>query len=191
MKISLVIAIQDDGEIFIDLLNKLENQERLPDELIVIDSSSNKKFSNEVQSRLSNFIIKNKYEKIDKCFQGKGLNEGIKKSSGDLICFLDTKTIPNNKWIKDYEEKIINNGLDVIWGTTIFKSKSFFQGLYKATTYGNIIHRTVPGSMVRKKIFSNKIFYFNENLRSSFDLEWKEKIVNNFKSLDLNQLLNL
>ncbi len=186
MKISLVIAIQDDGEIFIDLLNKLENQERLPDELIVMDSSSNKKFSNQVQRKLSNFIIKNKYEKIDKCFQGKGLNKGIKKSSGDLICFLDTKTIPNNKWIKDYEEKIINNGLDVIWGSTIFKKKSFFQGLYKATTYGNIIHKTVPGSMVRKKIFFNKIFYFNENLRSSFDLEWKEKIVNNFKSLDPN-----
>ena len=106
MKISLVIAIQDDGEIFIDLLNKLENQERLPDELIIMDSSSNKKFSNQVLSRLSNFIIQNKYEKIDKCFQGKGLNEGNKKSSGDLICFLDTKTIPNNKWIKDYEQKI-------------------------------------------------------------------------------------
>ena len=184
MKISLVIAIQDDGEIFIDLLNKLENQERLPDELIIMDSSSNKKFSNQVQRRLSNFIIQNKYEKIDKCFQGKGLNEGIKKSSGDLICFLDTKTIPTNKWIKDYEEKIINNELEVIWGSTKFKNKSFFQGLYKATTYGNIIHKTVPGSMVRKKIFLNKTFYFNENLRSSFDLEWKEKIVNNFKTLD-------
>lgn len=184
MKISLIIAIQDDGEIFIDLLNKLENQERIPDELIIMDSSSNKKFSNQVQRRLSNFIIQNKYEKIDKCFQGKGLNEGIKKSSGDLICFLDTKTIPNNKWIKDYEEKIINNELEVIWGSTKFKNKSFFQGLYKATTYGNIIHKTVPGSMVRKKIFLNKTFYFNENLRSSFDLEWKEKIVNNFKTLD-------
>ena len=182
MKISLIIAIQNDRKIFIDLLESVNTQERLPDELIVIDSSTNNNYYNQLEEELNKIKIDNKYLKIKKSFQGKGLNEGIKIATGEIICFLDTKTIPVKHWIKDYEKLIVSNNLDIIWGSTKFTDQSYFQSLYKAATYGNICHQTVPGSMLYKNICKKYNFYFDENLRSSFDLEWKEIIQSRFKS---------
>ena len=103
MKISLIIAIQDDGSIFFDLLDSLKKLTKKPDEIVVVDSSIKNEFSNKVNTYLDSYQIQNNYLKISKSFQGKALNQGIKlaKNENEYIALLDTKTIPEKDWIEN------------------------------------------------------------------------------------------
>ena len=100
--ISIVIpARNDDVRVFSRTLASIENQIQKPNEVILIDSSSNddiKKIFEDTD--LGN--VPKVYKKIPPAFAGKSTNLGIKLASSDFIGLLDTKTIPDKGWISDY-----------------------------------------------------------------------------------------
>ena len=51
-------------------------------------------------------------------YPGEARNYGSKFATGKYLAFLDSKTIPNKNWIKDYINLIIENNYDIVFGVT-------------------------------------------------------------------------
>ena len=125
--ISIVIPARDDDiQIFTKTLESLNNQRVKPKEIILVDSSSN----NAVKKAFDEFDlgkIKKIYKKIPPAFAGKSTNHGLKAASSDFIGLLDTKTLPDQNWIRDYLEFLENKDIDVVFGSTKFFASSVFR----------------------------------------------------------------
>ena len=188
MKISIIVPLKNDSESFFELLDALEIQQIKPNELIIVDSSINNMIEKKLKNHFFSFNIR--YLKTDNKYPGEARNIGIKNSKYDLIAFLDSKTIPHPNWLKDQKEKLLTNNLDVIFGKTKYVSKSKFQDLVKAASFGDIDHITTPGSLIKKKILYQN--FFIEGVRTADDLEWRERLKKNNHKIGLphsNQLI--
>ena len=176
-KVSLVIPSRDDDiKLFSKTLDAISAQEILPCEVIVVDSSE----SNQIEDLLYKHTIKHliQYRRIEPSFAGLSTNIGIGMANYDLIALLDTKTSPNQSWLKDYLRILKNEKTDIVFGSTIFKYSSDFQRAVRAASYGAIAHESVPGSLFSKKI--SKKLQFKENLRAGYDIDWRENVKNHF-----------
>ena len=72
-----------------------------------------------------------KYFKVDNLFPGEARNYGIKKSSGDIIATIDSKTIPNSNWLELSMKKITIDNFDVSFGSTCYLAESSFQKILR------------------------------------------------------------
>ena len=108
------------------------------------------------------------------------LDVGIKSAKGNLIALLDTKTLPAPDWLETYRNFLYQNGVDAIFGSTTFSYKTNFQRAVRAASYGSIAHETVPGSLFYKEVGIR--IPFKENLRAAYDLDWKIRLRDEFKT---------
>ena len=172
--ISIVIPSRnDDIEVFQKTINAIKNQTVLPKEIIIVDSSTDNSIKNFLQKqkfKLINLI----YKKIDGSFAGKSTNVGMSLATQKFIGLLDTKTIPNDTWIEKYIAQLEGDNSDLIFGNTKFFSKNKFQKILRILSYGDASHETVPGTIFKRSKFSKKMFFI-ENVRSSYDIEWRER----------------
>lgn len=176
-KVSLVIPSRDDDiNLFSETLDAVISQDVLPSEIIIIDSSQ----SNQIQDILSKHRFKHliQYRRIKPSFAGLSTNLGIEMANYELIALLDTKTSPNESWLKDYIRILKNESMDIVFGSTFFDYSTDFQRAVRAASYGAIAHETVPGSLFHKKIA--KKLQFKENLRAGYDIDWRENVKNHF-----------
>tara|TARA_Y100001935_G_scaffold158798_1_gene130697 strand:+ start:4069 stop:5256 length:1188 start_codon:yes stop_codon:yes gene_type:complete len=176
--ISIVIPCRDDDiKNFSTTLDAINSQLYMPSEIVIVDSSQ----SNQIMDFISKSSQKNlfKYKRIKPSFAGLSTNIGIEMASFELIALLDTKTVPSNTWLKEYIEIIKNENVSVVFGNTIFKYTSSFQRAVRAASYGAVSHETVPGSLFYKYISEN--IKFKENLRAGYDIDWREKVKENFE----------
>ena len=112
IKYSVIVPVYNDHIQLEKLLNNLLQQKKIPEEVIIIDSSD---------IMFDDSFLKNKeyeslniyYERINSSppYSGKNFNYGITKAKNDYIAFLDTKTIPSSKWIFDYDSFFLLNEL--------------------------------------------------------------------------------
>ena len=169
--ISIVIPSYNDSDNLKEVLNSLISQQLLPQKIIIIDSSDNDKIASLIKNykNFKNLIF---YKKINRAYAGKSINYGVKLSDSEYVGFIDTKTVPNINWLLNYKNEITNNKIDVIFGVTEFKSKTYFQKLIRAASYGLIGHESVPGTIIKRNSFL-KIGGFYEYLRAAYDIEWR------------------
>ncbi|MAV82977.1 MAG: hypothetical protein CMI90_05910 [Pelagibacteraceae bacterium] len=173
MKVSLIIPVKDDFEMFCKTYNAVMTQNVLPEEIIIIDSSKNdniKKYINNIKTN-----IDTKYFHFTNKYPGEARNIGIKKTKYDIIAFLDSKTIPNEFWIEKYKNLIINENYDIVYGTTKYFYNTNTQKKIRAATFGNNFHVTTPGTFIKKSIVL-KDNYFIEKVRTADDLEWRIRL---------------
>ena len=172
--ISIVIPSRnDDIEVFQKTINAIKKQTVLPKEIIIVDSSTDNSIKNFLQKqklKLINLI----YKKIDGSFAGKSTNIGMSLATQKFIGLLDTKTIPNDTWIEKYIKQLERDNSDLIFGNTKFFSKNRFQKILRILSYGDASHETVPGTIFKRSKFGKKMFFI-ENVRSSYDIEWRER----------------
>jgi hypothetical protein len=176
-KVSLIIPSRDDDiKLFSRTLDAVTAQEVLPSEVIVIDSSQ----SNQIQDLLSKHHLKHliQYRRIKPSFAGLSTNIGFEMANYELIALLDTKTTPDQSWLKEYLRILKNESTDIVFGSTFFCYSSDFQRAVRAASYGAIAHETVPGSLFYKKIAQK--LKFKENLRAGYDIDWRENVKNHF-----------
>ena len=171
--ISVIVPTFNFVSVFERTLNGILNQSLKPDEIIIVDSSTNQEISNLLLEIKTDISIN--YIKVNKAFPGEARNIGFKKSRFDIIAIIDSKTIPSKKWIENGINQIKNN-FDVSYGSTIYKPKTKYQKLLNSATFGNIAHETTPGTIVARKVYENN--YFIENVRTADDFEWRERIKN-------------
>ena len=93
--ISIVIPTFNDSDYFLEALDALEKQTFSDIEIIVVDSSTEPNSSQVIEESMQVSFLDTTYKKIDRAYAGKSMNEGLKIVKGELVGFLDTKTIPD------------------------------------------------------------------------------------------------
>ena len=197
-KVSVIIPSLDDGQVLSILFAALMNQSRRPDEVIVVDSSSD----DEINALCSNYEadFKIKYFRVAKAYKfdrwiatlknffhfgksnlrngkfypSEATNFGINEASGSILALLDVSTIPKPNWLKDYLKTLIEGNYDVVFGATVYSSKTITQENIHLSTFGKRIHETNPGSLIWKKAYLNNRII--EGFRAGVDLEWRTRI---------------
>ena len=144
------------------------------DEIIIVDSSDDPEDFNLLPFR-ENDLVSFLYFRLPPSYAGKSLNLGINEASSEFIGFLDTKTPPLEDWPYSYIEKIKDRDLDVLFGSTVYDAKDYFQRLLRAASYGPIGHESVPGTVIKASVIKNHKG-FVENIRAAYDIEWRERI---------------
>lgn len=174
MKISVILlAFQETEELFKEQLTALNTQTVIPNEVILVDASTNKSFEVYFKSFSSEFH--KKYISSPGSFPGNSRNVGVLESSNDLLGFVDMKTIPSQKWIETSISSMNFHNSNYIFGSTIFEADSSFQKVYKFCTYGNSSHETLPGTLIYKTFFED-VGFFLPFARAAEDIEWRNRI---------------
>jgi GT2 family glycosyltransferase len=207
MNISVIIPTLDNPNDVNEVIVALNLQLFLPSEIVIADSSSNNEIDQLIQSieskipitykrlgraykndRLFLFlkntpIIKYLFLNIQKgrAYPYEATNHGSLIAKHEWLAFLDATTIPNTVWIQDYINIIDTHSVEVVFGKTKYLASTFFQKLLRASTYGAYGIETAPGSFMKKEDFLNG-FQITEGVRSGGDVDWKNRVRDNFKS---------
>ncbi|MBA3044917.1 MAG: glycosyltransferase [Candidatus Thermoplasmatota archaeon] len=115
MKFSAVIIARN-AELFIrDCLDSLVHQSRKPDEVLVVDSES----TDSTQAIVKEYSAKWPFVKllVYSSLKGEGRNYGVKKSSGDIVAFIDSDAIAHALWIEEMIKAMEN--ADVVAGREV------------------------------------------------------------------------
>tara|TARA_Y100000589_G_scaffold105472_2_gene99947 strand:+ start:13894 stop:14925 length:1032 start_codon:yes stop_codon:yes gene_type:complete len=172
IKISLIIPVYyNDVEKFKFLIKQLKNNTKYLFEIIAVFSNMNR-FRDKYNFEDISLITDNKLvflfnEKI--CFPGEARNIGLKIARGNFIAFLDVNTIPPPDWLKTSLALISNN--ESFLGRTEYQHTNNFSKIFIAATYGYRPLFTVPGSLIKKDLFS-RVGWFIPNVRSGEDSDW-------------------
>ena len=148
-KVSIIIPALEFPESTKDLFAALSKQTKVPDELIVIDSS----ISSDISQIVSEFkdYLNIKYFKVNHAFPAEARNMGVGKASNEFIAFLDSKTIPSPSWLEVHVNQIIYNNYQVAFGSTLYVSETKFQFFLQGCVYGKNPVETTPGSVLTKE----------------------------------------
>ena len=190
-EISLIIPNQDDEEKLSKLLCSISNWKIIPNEIIIINTSSNA-FS--IPKDFELFIEKSdiKFHLIHKknLYPGHARNIGIVKASNLLLAFLDTSTHPCNNWLSDSMDIIDSNNFQIVWGKTYYQAENFLTKIFRACTYGEKPIKTLPGSIMHKNVF--KICgLFIESTRAGEDGDFMSRVeLHNIDVTESNNFLN-
>ena len=176
MDVALLIPVRNDAKNLNEILLAINDQSYPPNEIVIVDSSTNKEVLGIVEKYENNIPVIYHHER--KAYPGKARNIGVELAHGEWIAFLDSKTIPEEDWLERYQHLIQAYHADVIFGVTQFNAKSTFQKALQAATYGKIGHHTVPGTLIKKKVFTDS-GGFLEHVRMGEDIEWRERLIKN------------
>ncbi|MDC0193327.1 glycosyltransferase family 2 protein, partial [Pelagibacteraceae bacterium] len=150
--ISIIIPSYKSEKYLNRLLSALDKQELLPSEIIIIDSLTSLNFLNNIKQKFKslNIVLKILNETSH---PGNKRNLGAKIAKNETIAFLDTKTIPKESWIKDYIQILESQKYDIVFGSTSFSYSNYLQKLINYSTFGNSVHETTPGTILKKSSF--------------------------------------
>ena len=172
--ISIVIPVRNNSELLSSVLLAIKGQFLAPNEVIIVDSSTDNavyELTNDFDSDVP--II---YHREKKTYPGEARNIGVDLANSDWIAFLDSKTVPKKDWLERYCHLIEAYQTDAVYGVTRFEAESSFQKTLRAATYGKIGHHTVPGTLIKKKVFTDS-GGFLEHVRMGEDIEWRERLM--------------
>jgi len=109
MKISVIIVTKNRPIDLLECLHSIENQESLPDEIIIVDSST----TDETKNVVINYTNLNiKYFDNFNGGMTKARNYGFGKTDGDINVFIDDDVILHQEYIKEMKRYFMDN-LDV------------------------------------------------------------------------------
>lgn len=180
MKVSLIIPYYNEEKNILKTLNLIKSQLFLPEEILLINSSSSDKTSEIIDE----FSKTNKYLNIRNLFANTknpsdSKNFGILNSKNDLLAFMDCGIFFSENWL--YECIKHNNkseNLQIISAPIKFNAHNTFDAAVTAQLWGyGSSHFVIPGSIIKKKIFEKYGLF--ENRRAGYDAVWKKKIKKN------------
>ena len=175
-EVSLIIPYKSDQEKLSILLSSMLDWKATPNEIIIINTSSNgifipndfKSFYKDNNTNLYILEKKNMYP-------GGARNFGIKKVTNSLLAFLDTSTHPSNDWLSRGLEIIETGNYEGVWGSTYYEANLFISRIFRACTYGEKPIKTFPGSILHKDVFT-KCGLFIESTRAGEDGDFMSRM---------------
>ena len=111
MDISVILPTKDLEHSVVNVLEALSNQTLKPAEIIIIDSSKDKK----IQALCKEFNQKLNIEYVffsSGLYPGEARNRGIELAKYEIIAFIDSKTIPSNTWLEKSSTQLDNEKYD-------------------------------------------------------------------------------
>lgn len=182
MKISLICTVLNEKNTIKNFLNSILIQSKKPDELVVVDGSSQdgtveeiRKFQNSNKKIKIKLIIKKGNRSI-------GRNTAIKNSTGDIILCSDAGCTLDKDWIKNMVDKFRDPRVDVVAGYYKGKTASVFQKClvpYVLVMQDKIDPENfLPAtrSMSFRKSIWKKVGGFDENLNNNEDYAFAKKL---------------
>ena len=175
-EISLIIPNRDDEEKLSTLLCSISNWKVVPNEIIIINTSSNtlsipSDFELFIEQSNIKFYVTHKKN----LYPGYSRNIGIESASNLLLAFLDTSTHPCNNWLSDSMDIIESNNYQIVWGKTYYQAEKFSSKIFRACTYGEKPIKTLPGSILHKNVFK-KCGLFVESTRAGEDGDFMSRV---------------
>ncbi len=207
-QISLVVPVFNQLDELKNLINHLSNQKLKPAEIIIVDSSDDlsvkgftesieadfeivyfykpKKFSTSKKSKLSNIKLFRKFfyyfgfrDPISgRLYPSEATNFGVSKASHKLIALIDVCTIPKDDWLYKSYKRINEDGINVVFGSTIYASETLMQSWIKASTFGKKPIESNPGTLINARVIKENPLI--EGVRAGADIEWRPRIKNKF-----------
>lgn len=156
------------------ILNIILNSKYIPNEILLIYSykkNINISYSLINTLKKKKIVLKKFYKK--KMYPGEARNFGIIKSRNNIIGFLDLETVPNKNWLFEGIKSLKVN--DVCWGQTVCNALSYRDKIIRASTLGSKIHITIPGTILKKKIFLQSGMFI-ENVRAGEDGDFISRV---------------
>lgn len=174
IKISIIIPFKENFKCLNDTLGNLMAGDALPNEVIIIDTSSGE-IDVQFQSIVNSYNLV-RVIKANGAYPGQARNIGIDSSVGDLLGFLDTRTVPSKKWLSS-SLKILytNSNISGVYGNTAYHTSNIKSNLIKYSTYGVTPLITVPGMLI-KRIAVIKIGNFIPSTRAGEDADWMMRL---------------
>lgn len=171
--VSVVVPVLNGQSQIVGLLDSISGQQRKPKEIIVIDSSTH----NEVQELVANYPghIPIHYFRVKKSYPGSARNIGATHCRYDWIAFLDCGTQPEPEWLSTYLDLAESSRAKIVYGQTRAVANNTFQKYLKTATYGDALHRTLPGTLIDRNVFETTGGFIND-LRMAEDIEWMQRV---------------
>ena len=171
--ISIVIPIRNDIKAIDALFLAITKQTLLPEQVVLVDSSEDiTPPSERLKALLADRNINLDYIQLSgQMMPGAARNLGVSRASGDLIAFLDAKTIPGNDWLKQCTAVMESTGAQIVWGSIIYSANGAFKELLIHATYGPSALYTLPGSLIKKSVF-RLTGGFIGRIRAGEDTDW-------------------
>lgn len=172
-KVSLIVPSKINQFYLEDFLTNILFWTKKPNEIIVINTYHKR-------INLSELLLKKFFKnKINvkilnkkNLFPGAARNCGVKIAKFDILCFLDVNTVVYNvNWLEKNINFLKKNKIDGILGKTYYLANNVKEEIIIASTFGFKELQTLPGTIIKKKIF-NKIGLFNNQTRAGEDTEW-------------------
>ncbi len=174
-EVSLIIPSQNADTKLNQLLRGIPDWERIPNEIIIVDSSENKSIvPKDIELLIKKLGIDLLLIYENNLYPGHARNIGISNASNSILAFLDTSTQPNSKWLSSGLNLMKAKNSDGVWGKTYYQANTFSSKIFRACTFGTKPIRTFPGSILNKKIF-NRCGLFIENTRAGEDGDWMSR----------------
>ena len=104
-------------------------------------------------------------------FPGAARNLGLQHAAKQWVALLDVQTIPHEHWLDEQIKRIEAANSMGSFGSTIYAASSFKQRIVRDAIYGRRPIQTLPGSVLRKNLFS-LVGQFIPNIRAAEDTEW-------------------
>lgn len=175
-EVSLIIPNKSDEEKLSILLSSMLDWKATPNEIIIINTSSNEIFiPNDFKSFYKDKNIHFYILQKKNVYPGGARNFAIKKATNSLLAFLDTSTHPSNDWLSRGLEIIENGNYEGVWGSTYYEANLFISRIFRACTYGEKPIKTFPGSILHKDVFT-KCGLFIEFTRAGEDGDFMSRV---------------
>jgi len=224
-QISLVLPVFNQLTELKNLLKHLSDQSLKPDEVIIVDSSDNlsvkrfiekidldfeliyfykpKNSTSRMKSVFSNYWLFRKFFSYfdfrdinsGRLYPSEATNFGASKASHKFIALIDVCTIPEKDWLYESYKRLNEEGVEVVFGSTIYNSNGLIQSWIKASTFGNNPIESNPGTLMEARVIKENPLI--EGVRAGADIEWRPRIKKLFSfssakknSLKYNNLSN-
>lgn len=173
--VSVVIPTHGGRESTVCVLKALLDQKVLPAEVIIINSFLKRPEGDSWQTIIDQFLEASVVLRVvshgELLLPGAARNLGIQEAAQNWVAFLDCETIPCKDWLEEQVERMQTSSSSGSFGSTSYAAFSFKQGLVRDAIYGRSPLRTLPGSVLRKDIFS-LVGQFIPTIRAAEDTEW-------------------
>lgn len=151
-------------------------QSHKPFELVIVDSSVDR--GGDIASLVNaceNKGIQLNYLAVDNVFPGHARNIGIEHAESPWIALIDVSTVPRPCWLAQAARQIESDGLDGVWGATVFEAFLFAEGLFRDGIFGMAPRQTLPGSVVHRRVMA-RAGIFIQWVRSGEDTDWMLRV---------------
>src|SRR5690606_31970710 len=126
-KISLIITIYNESNTIQQLLDSIENQSRLPDEIVIVDAGSTDQTVEILEAFKDSTKIPVVIEVHKKSNRSQGRNLAIERAKHSIIAVTDAGNILGSHWLERITAPFENQKVDLVAGYYLPLTKTHFQ----------------------------------------------------------------
>jgi glycosyltransferase involved in cell wall biosynthesis len=183
MKISVAMAVRNEASNLGELVRRLLEQTRPPDEIVITDGGS----TDGTAEIVSEFIMNGapvRLIRAGEALPGRGRNLAASAANNDWVAFIDAGIQPARDWLELLASKAENDSnIDVVYGAWEPVIDSFFAEcaaisyVPPPTSTGGVITRprSIASSLMKRSVWRS-VGGFPEDLRSAEDLLFMDRI---------------